>query len=164
MRRAAAALRAAGFSPVAVNYEAVCGPAHARIGSLDSWRGLPAAIDVVRSRRPGPVYAVGWSMGGSLLLKLLGEHPDLVAAAIAIHSPVDFTGTVQELERRDKGMWTTVIAQGIKGKFMRSALNPAFLELLASRGVSPFRFLKAKTLRDVEAAVVCPFVGSNSTI
>ncbi len=48
-----------------------------------------------------PLYAVGVSLGGNVLLKWLGEHPDqsLVAKAIAISVPFELNAAALRLER-----------------------------------------------------------------
>ena len=59
-------------------------------------------LQVLRERQPGvPLAAVGYSLGGNVLLKYLGEEGEeaLLAAAVAVSVPFDLGATVDCLNR-----------------------------------------------------------------
>jgi len=62
-------------------------------------------IDLLRERFPNrPIMAIGFSLGGNILLKYLGErnpeNPSPVSAAVAISVPYDLSAGAVALERR----------------------------------------------------------------
>jgi uncharacterized protein len=61
-------------------------------------------LEILRDRFGGPLGLVGYSLGGNVVLKFLGEHgggwgPDLVGAAVAVSVPFDLAAGAERLER-----------------------------------------------------------------
>jgi len=82
----------AGFQAVALNYRAVqhLELTSPRLGGADSWEDLPEVLDAIGSACPGArIFAVGYSMGSTILTKYLGEFgPKSRICAGAAISPV----------------------------------------------------------------------------
>lgn len=96
----------AGFRAVALNYRGVehMPITSPRLGAADSWRDLPEVLAAIRAAVGASprVVAIGFSMGGTILAKYLGElGPDAgVDAAVAVSPPLAYPAHEQELERR----------------------------------------------------------------
>jgi predicted alpha/beta-fold hydrolase len=66
-----------------------------------------ATLVELRERVQGPIGIVGFSMGGNLVLKLIGElgADAPVRAAAAVSPPLDVRATVDHLDRPGQGTW-----------------------------------------------------------
>ena len=139
-------LRGAGES-------ARCGPAplyHA--GLTDDVRAALGWLGARYSR----VHAVGFSLGGQLVLRALGEWgtdaPPSLASATAISPPVDLGECATFSERSSAALYRVYIVRALKERY--AAAQP-------SMG-APFgrhRVRGARTIRDYDAAVVAPYFG-----
>jgi hypothetical protein len=121
--------------------------------------GDPAfALELVRRRDPERrVGAVGFSLGGNALLKLLGERPDggrgLVDAAAAISVPFDLAAGSRVLEMSRMGrMYTTYFLRSLRRKVRAKA------SLLADR-IDVDAALAARTLRAFDDIATAPLHG-----
>ncbi|CAL1168230.1 unnamed protein product [Cladocopium goreaui] len=93
IRYTMARLDEAGFQAVAMNYRAV---EHLEItsphlGCADTWKDLPEVLDVIEEACPKqPIFAMGFSMGGTILTKYLGEQGEhcRIRAAVAVSCKV----------------------------------------------------------------------------
>ncbi|MFF7108348.1 hydrolase [Pseudomonas sichuanensis] len=86
------ALQARGWASVALNWRGCSGEPNLLARSYHSGASedLAETIRHLRARRPlAPLYAVGYSLGGNVLLKYLGEHgaDSLLEAAVAVSVP-----------------------------------------------------------------------------
>ncbi|CAJ1373133.1 unnamed protein product [Effrenium voratum] len=105
VRYTMAKLEEAGFQAVAMNYRAVehLEITSPRLGCADSWKDLPEVLDVIEAACPGqPILAMGFSMGGTILTKYLGETGagSRLRAAVAVSCPMAYPEHYAELERR----------------------------------------------------------------
>lgn len=101
----AAQLARLGVRPVRMNFRGCSGelnrlPRFYHAGETEDVR---SALRWVRDRWPrAQVGAVGFSLGGNMLLKLLGEDPDaasgMLRAAVAISVPFDLSAGTRQLE------------------------------------------------------------------
>jgi predicted alpha/beta-fold hydrolase len=101
VRGMAAALTSAGWDVLAWNFRG-CGGEPNRLVRLyhsGATEDLRAVIDHTASHYAG-VALVGFSLGGNLTLKYLGEAPPhpLVACAVAISAPVDLAASARQLD------------------------------------------------------------------
>jgi predicted alpha/beta-fold hydrolase len=113
-------LLARGVRPVAMNFRGCSGETNRALRFYHSGETSDPAmvVDVIRARYPGrPVGALGFSLGGNVLLKMLGERPDggtdLLDAAVAMSVPYDLAAGCDLLER-------SVMGRAYTGYFMRS--------------------------------------------
>ncbi|MCE1116013.1 MULTISPECIES: hydrolase [Pseudomonas] len=86
------ALQARGWASVALNWRGCSGEPNLLARSYHSGASedLAETLRHLRARRPlAPLYAVGYSLGGNVLLKYLGEHgaDSLLEAAVAVSVP-----------------------------------------------------------------------------
>jgi poly(3-hydroxybutyrate) depolymerase len=83
-------------------------------GQIDDLARMPS---IVRNARPWlridpqRVFAVGGSMGGQETLLLLGQHPRLLAGAVAFDSVTDFTLRYQQFARSPRGAMLQALAR-----------------------------------------------------
>jgi poly(3-hydroxybutyrate) depolymerase len=109
--------------PARGDFAVVCPGGMGRRLPLHSW-GFPGQIDdlarmpsLLRNARPwlrfNPqrVFAVGGSMGGQETLLLLGQHPRLLAGAVAFDSVTDFGLRFQQFARSPRGAMLQALAR-----------------------------------------------------
>jgi pimeloyl-ACP methyl ester carboxylesterase len=83
-------------------------------GQIDDLARMPALL---RAARPwlrfdaNRIYAVGGSMGGHETLLLLGQHPGLLAGAVAFDSVTDFGLRFQQFARSPRGAMLQALAR-----------------------------------------------------
>lgn len=151
---ACARLHAGGVRPVALNFRGCSGEMNRLPRLYHSGETADPAWVLARIRERWPhrgVGALGFSLGGNVLLKLLGERADggqgLVDAAVAISVPMDLAAGGRLLER-------TVMGRAYAGYFLRSLRRKvrAKAPLLAPR-VDLDAALGARTLRAFDDAV-----------
>jgi len=156
----ARALLARGVRPVAMNFRGCSGEPNrmARFYHSGETGDLTFALELVRRRHPGrPVGAVGFSLGGNALLKLLGERPDggrgLVQAAASISIPFDLARGSAQLESTLMGhLYARYFLRSLRAKVRAKAS-------LLSEVIDVERALAAPTLREFDDAATAPLHG-----
>ena len=114
-----------------------------------------AAIELLL-RRYARVHVVGFSLGGQLALRTLGEWgsdaPASIASLTAISPPIDLRECATFSERRSAALYRVYIVRALKERYRRArgAMGARFTEDLLRR---------AGTISDYDAAVVAPFFG-----
>lgn len=110
VQSACRALFDAGIRPLAMNFRGCSGEPNRTLRSYHSGDTSDVAwlTGVVRDRYPGrPVGGIGFSLGGNVLLKLLGEREDrgvgLLDGAVAMSVPFDLAAGSAFLERSRMG-------------------------------------------------------------
>lgn len=117
---------------------------------------LAHVVDVLRERYPGlPIGGAGFSLGGNVLLKYLGERGQEapIAAAVAVSVPFDLPGCAQRLSSGAmRHIYGAYFLRSLKCKVSakRHRLNG---EANADRA------LAAQTLRDFDDAFTAPIHG-----
>ncbi len=112
-----------GRLPALGDFAVVCPGGMGRRLPLHSW-GWRGQIDdlarmpgILREARPWlridprRVYAVGGSMGGHETLLLLGQHPKLLAGAVAFDSVTDFGLRYEQFARTPRGRMLQALAR-----------------------------------------------------
>jgi predicted alpha/beta-fold hydrolase len=117
------------------------------------------ALTRMRARVRGPLVAVGFSLGGSVLLNLLartGADAPIVAAA-TVSAPLDLAPCVDRLDR-GRG-WVRLYRERFLLRLKRKAREKAkrFPGLLDPRAIDA-----ARTIRRFDAAVTAPLHGFDS--
>jgi predicted alpha/beta-fold hydrolase len=174
MVQAARQCRQAGFRAVALNFRGRSGtpnraPRAYHAGETDD---LAFLIDTLQSRIPGaPLAAVGFSLGGNVLLKYLGESgrqserngpPPSGAgtrtplkAAVAISVPLDLAASTERMERGMGRLYTRFFLRSLRtGVRAKRANGPLTYDVEAA--------LRASTLRAFDEAVTAPLHGFRS--
>ena len=120
MVQAYLALADRGMRAVGLNFRGCSGEANrvARFYHSGETEDVGFVINVLRERFPArPLMAIGFSLGGNILLKYLGEQgakdAALVAAAVAVSVPYDLSAGADALERG-------AMARVYVGYFLRS--------------------------------------------
>jgi uncharacterized protein len=157
------ALRAQGIAAVGLNFRSCSGEPNRRARAYHSGETGDTrwVLEQLRARYPmRPFGAVGFSLGGNVLLKLLGEGTDggvgLLQAAVAISVPYDLGAGADHLNRNTMGRIYTHY-------FLRSLLAKARdkAHLLEER--FDLRALaRARTLRAFDELLTAPLHGFRS--
>lgn len=148
-----------GLEPVAMNFRSRSGEPNRRARSYHAGASddLARVIDWLTARDlRRPLAAVGFSLGGNVLLKYLGERPreasHRLRAAAALSVPFDLA---RSADRMDRGL-----ARLYSRHFLRSL--QASLRRKARRFPDAFdveRGLAARTIREFDDAITAPVHG-----
>jgi len=119
---------------------------------------LDYVVRTLRAREPEtPLYALGFSLGGAVLLKWLGEAgpASAIRAAAVISVPYDLGVAARFLERPIGRIYTTYFTQRLKSKS---------LDLLArfprdTAHVDPERVRRARTFAEFDECLTAPLHG-----
>jgi predicted alpha/beta-fold hydrolase len=118
---------------------------------------LDLVVRTLAAREPGPLFAIGFSLGGGVLLKWLGEAADggALAAAATISVPYDLEASARFLERPAARIYVY--------NFMRR-IKPKALDVLArfpeeTRHLDARQIQRARTIRDFDDCVTAPLHG-----
>ena len=149
-----------GLRPVAMNFRGCSGEMNRRPRFYHSGETSDPTFILQGLRRAFPgrkVGAMGFSLGGNALLKLLGERTDggsgLVDAAVAVSVPFDLAEGAGHLERTLMGrLYTRYFMHSLQTKVR------ARREDLASR-IDVAATLRARTLREFDDAATAPLHG-----
>ena len=153
-------MHARGIWPVALNFRACSGVPNRRPRFYHSGEtGDPAwVLELLRDRFPGRrVGALGFSLGGNVLLKLLGERgedgPTLLDAAVAMSVPYDLDAGCGLLESGGMGdFYSWYFLRSLRGKARAKA------ELLRGR-IDMGALESAETLRRFDEVATAPLHG-----
>ncbi len=149
-----------GLSSVALNFRGCSGEPN-RLPRLyhSGETGDPRwVLEKLRNRFPGrPLAALGYSLGGNVLLKLMGEEEEggreLLEAAVAVSVPYDLAAGVAHLNRSALGrFYTRYFLDSLKGKILaKEKLLRPLLDLDAA--------LAARNLREFDDRATGPLHG-----
>lgn len=160
VRSVSARLHALGLRPVALNFRGCSGePNRARTFYHSGATEDPVyVLETLRRRHPQrPLGAVGFSLGGNILIKLMGERADggvpLLDAAAAISVPYDLAAGCALLEASTMGrVYATYFLRSLREKVRaKRARLEGHLDLAAA--------LAARSLRAFDDLVTAPLHG-----
>jgi predicted alpha/beta-fold hydrolase len=160
MRNAIRELERAGLWPVALNLRGCSGESNRALHFYHSGKtdDLAHVLEAIRKRHPDrKVGALGFSLGGNMLLKLLGERADgglgIVDAAVATSVPYDLAAGCALLER-------TAMGKAYAGYFLRSLKAKVELKHARLGGVIDLaKAARARTIWEFDDAVTAPLHG-----
>ena len=158
MRITYAELLARGVRAVGLNFRSCSGEPNrsARLYHSGETDDLGAVVAHLRARFPGrPVGAVGFSLGGNVLLKLLGERGSEagIDAAAAVSVPYDLAAGAAALERGPMSLlYNAYFLRMLRGKVR--ARERTLADLMDVSGS-----LAARTLRQFDEAATAPLHG-----
>jgi uncharacterized protein len=149
-----------GIRGVGLNFRSCSGEPNrtARFYHAGETADLAHVVALLRERFPGaPIGVVGFSLGGNVLLKFLGERgregPEEVRGAVAISVPYELAAGAERLER---GLMSRVYTS----YFMRRLLaKTAVKEPLLRETCDLSRVRSARTLREFDEAATAPIHG-----
>jgi predicted alpha/beta-fold hydrolase len=153
-------LHGRGIRPVAMNLRGCSGEPNRALQYYHSGKTDDPAyvLETIRARHPGRrVGALGFSLGGNVLLKLMGERADggagLLDAAVAVSVPYDLAAGCALLERSAMGRaYSTYFLRSLKRKLDSKATRLAsVLDLGVARS--------ARTIWEFDDRVTAPLHG-----
>ncbi|MFW5947321.1 MAG: hydrolase [Gemmatimonadota bacterium] len=152
------ALLARGLRPVGLNFRGCSGEPNrtARAYHSGETDDLRFVLDTLRARYPVPFAVVGYSLGGNVALKFLGEEAAAgrVAAGAAVSVPFDLAAGARALE----ASW---IGRAVYTRYFLRTLRPktvARADLLRDR-IDLDAVRRARTLREFDDALTAPLHG-----
>ncbi len=146
--------RAVGWNAVVMHFRGCSGepnrlPRGYHAGETED---LEEIVGLLARRHPQGLCAVGYSLGGSVLLKWLGEHGGTarIKAAAAVSVPFELASAARRLDRGPSRLYQWVLLRWLKRSLTRKA---------QSHG-GDARFLKGlRTFRAFDDAVTAPLHG-----
>ena len=119
---------------------------------------LDLVVRALRAREPGiPLFAIGFSLGGGVLLKWLGQQAggEALGAAVTISAPYELAASSRFLERRSAGIYVY--------NFIRR-IRPKALDVLArfpaeTGHLDGDRIRRARTIREFDDCATAPLHG-----
>lgn len=111
-------------------------------------------LRALRERGAGPVFIVGFSLGGNVALKLAGElgETDLVAGICAVSAPIDLAACVRALDRPSNRLYARRFLRRLCERVVRkSRFAP---HLYATEGLD-----KVRTIWEFDDRFTAPLFG-----
>ncbi len=118
-----------GWDVAAVNYRGCSGELNNTYQSYNAGmtEDLASIIDfILKKDRYKEISLVGFSLGGNLLLKYLGEPrtiPKEIKKGVAISTPVHLHGSLEQLEEWHNWIYRTTFLLDLKGKYKSKMLQ-----------------------------------------
>ena len=109
---------------------------------------------IAEQYQPESLYLAGFSLGGNVILKWLGENPqqDLVSKAVAVSPPFDLSAVSRRLDHGFSKIYRNIILKGLK-KYVKSR------EAMLGPEVDLDAAYNAKTFTEYDDAVTAPLNG-----
>jgi len=123
MKGMAALLIQNGWDVAAVNFRGCSGTPNKNFDSYNAGRtqDLEAAIaSVLGKDLYTEIALIGFSLGGNLLMKYLGERdivPKEIKKGVAISAPLSLQGSLECLDRRENWLYRTVFLTNLRKKY-----------------------------------------------
>jgi predicted alpha/beta-fold hydrolase len=148
-----------GLRGVALNFRSCSGEPNrsARFYHAGDTDDVALVVDLLARRFPdAPLGAIGFSLGGNMLLKYLGERGEAaaqqLAAAVAVSVPFDLAAGAVELEGGMGRVYTSYFMR----RLLRKSRDKA--DLIGDR-CDASRISTARTLREFDDAATAPLHG-----
>jgi len=148
-------LTACGLQAVGLNFRGCSGEPNRLPRAYHSGEtgDLGYILGVLRGRYPRrAIGAVGFSLGGNVLLKYLGEDSKALDAAVAISVPFDLSAGADHMERGFSKTYRAFLVRKLKRK-VRAKVRILDGEIDVARALS------ARTFREFDDAVIVPIHG-----
>lgn len=110
--------------------------------------GKTEDVRVVIEALDRPVAVVGFSLGGNLAIKLLGEHTPGVVAGVAVSAPLDLAVSVEHLHHRAGGFYEKFLVRSLRREALRAGARYTPEERVA--------LMAAKNMVDFDNALTAP--------
>ena len=151
----------AGWRAFALNFRSCSDEPNRLLRSYHSGEteDLGYAVAQLTARVPGPLVLCGFSLGGNVLVKWLGEQgdraPKAIAGAAAISVPFDLAACAAALDGPGAMAWA------YRERFLRTLKKKAIAKALTAKSPSldPAKIAAARTLGDFDEAVTAPVHG-----
>lgn len=115
---------------------------------------LRFVLEHLRSRQHGGrLYAVGFSLGGNILLKWLGQSPEsLLDAAAAVSVPFRLDDGARRLEKGISRLYQAYLLRGMKGSVARKRRR-------MRHPIDPGALSKCRTFEQIDTCLTAPLHG-----
>src|SRR4029078_7906465 len=111
---------------------------------------------IIKEERGGPLFLVGYSLGGNVSLKLTGELGDdaigLIEGVCAISTPIDLAASVQRMSRRENFLYQRRFLSRLKDRIRRPAPSLPGVYDLSSLD-------NCRTVYEFDDKITAPFFG-----
>jgi hypothetical protein len=153
---------AAGFNAVRLN-QRNCGAGEACTPSLynSSLSCDPRAVvlELAERDRLQEIFVCGWSMGGNVILKMVGEFgaspPPALRGAAGVAPSVNLSLSADAISARENLLYEWHFVRNLKRRTRRkTALHPGRYAVIRADGLS-----RVRTIRQFDDAVVAPVFG-----
>ena len=160
VRRQALNLQQAGFAVLRLNLRGA-GPGRSLAAGTYAASCNADLLPVVAKARAMagslPLFGVGLSLGGTMLLNLLREHPQSLDGLVAVSSPLDLAACSQAIERSRNRIYQRWLLQRLVAQTLADPFGVTSQERQALlMGGGP------KTIRAFDAAITAPRWGYGS--
>ena len=151
-------LLAAGYDICAMNFRGCSGQMNQKVVSYNAGK-IDDLDDVVRHIKRTKDYAeltaIGFSLGGSLLLNYLGKNlgaHEHIKKAVAVSTPLDLSASMQRLSQPDNRIYQIAFLQTLKQKYRQKQRQfPDDLQRNAARAI--------RSLKDFDDLYTAPIHG-----
>lgn len=111
--------------------EAICGPTLYHSGQTGD---LLAVAHEISGARGKPLFTIGFSLGGNVVLKMAGELGDdaagLLAGVVAVSTPIDLAACVRTLKRPANYIYANRFVKRLKARIrLKESLTPGSFAL-----------------------------------
>lgn len=123
-----------------------------------------AWIEEVQSRHPNStLHAVGFSIGGNMLLKLLGEYKEHspIASAVSISAPMRLDICADTIEKGFSKMYENYLLKSLKTTLLEKYKRFNMQELI---GINESQVANIKSIREFDDAYTAPMHGYSSSV
>ncbi len=154
IRAMASVLASEGFGVASLNFRGA-GEINRKVEAYHAGeiKDLEYVLEQLREKHPHTsIFAIGFSLGGSILLNHLGRSASVLSGAIAVSVPVDLTSTAKKLQREFFGIYDRFIVRSLR----RMAKEKWFF--LEGMGFSK-EVLKARTVWEFDDKITAPIFG-----
>lgn len=120
---------------------------------------LRAVVNEALSRHHGPIALVGFSVGGNITLKYLGEEgaslPPQIKQAVAVSVPMDLRGSAESLSRPRNRLYMEYLLRPLRVRMReKSSRFPGVFDVTALSSI--------RTFREFDERFTAPFHGFSS--
>lgn len=149
---------ARGWTAAALNFRSCSGEPNllAHAYSSGDWRDPLLVLQRWQAESDAPTFAIGFSLGGNVLLKLLGEAgaQAKLTAAVAVSVPYDLQECVRAVDsgRGFFALYLQNFLRSMKAKALHKAA--AFPQRLDARAIS-----RVRTIQEIDETVTAPLYG-----
>jgi len=122
MKGQAKSLTQNGWDAVAINFRGCSGEPNKLFSSYNAGKtdDLQAVVDFLLNKEKYDIISlIGFSLGGNLMLKYLGERrtlPKEIKTAVAISTPLNLRGTLESLSNFDNWVYRTSFLHNLRKK------------------------------------------------
>ena len=158
------ALHRAGFSSVLMHFRGCSGKENRLPRSYHSGDTGDARAWIKHLKKQYPntfLYAVGYSLGGNMLLKLLGEQgsASLLSAAVSISAPMQLDISAKRMERGFSKLYQYYLLRDLKESLRQKYKDHDMQSLI---GLNPKEIGKIKNFHAFDEAYTAPIHGFDS--